>query len=79
MTCAHALELLACALRARTYGCVYVCGGLVVGVCEEGDDRDHDGLDGVDGQPALLRALVPVLVLAGLVQDGYAHLTRLGH
>ena len=58
-------------------GGVHVGWGLVVGVCEHGDDRDEYRLHGVDGQPALGGLLVAPAVVAGLVKDGDAHVAVL--
>ena len=55
------------------YRGVDVCGGLVVGVCEHGDDTEDDGGHGVDGQPSLAGFLVAPLVFARCMQNRDAH------
>lgn len=45
------------------YSCLNVGRALVVGAGQHGDDTDQDGLDRVDGRPALTGLLVSVLVL----------------
>lgn len=62
-----------------TYSCIHIGRRVSVGVCQHGDNTDHDGLYCVDWQPALLRLLVAVFVLARFVQDGDADVAIFGH
>jgi hypothetical protein len=73
------LGALALALEAQQLGGVEVSGALVVGLAEERDDAEQDGLGRLYGRPALGRRLVPEAVLLGRVQDRDAQLARRVH
>lgn len=60
-----------------THRGVHVGWRVAVGVCQHGDDADHDGLDRVDGQPALLWLLVAKLIFPRLVENRDANVSVL--
>mmetsp|Transcript_12225 Transcript_12225/g.33629 ORF Transcript_12225/g.33629 Transcript_12225/m.33629 type:complete len:213 (-) Transcript_12225:446-1084(-) len=61
-------------------GSIEVGWGLIVWIGEHGDNRDEDLLDAQDWPPSLVCAFLRVeLVLAGWVQDRYAHFAVFVH
>ncbi|UYV70208.1 UBE2G1 [Cordylochernes scorpioides] len=56
-----------------THRSINIGWGLIIGVCQHGDDRDEDGLHRMDGQPALRGLLIAKFVIPRLMEDGDAH------
>lgn len=52
-----------------THRGVHVSGRVAVGVCQHGDNANHDCLYRVDGEPTLLRLFISKLIFSGFVQN----------
>lgn len=60
-----------------THRSIHVSWWITVGVCQHGDNANHDCLYCVDGKPALLRLFITKLIFSWLVQNRDANISVL--